>query len=150
MHKVCKDCIHYDACKDMYDGIKEDFDDKVDVGSCEFFKGKDRFIELPCAVGDTVYRVISDKRVKHPHECKVIGYWYSEDEPCSRIHLVRHVNGVFDYSMSVPLSDFDKHIFLTKEDAEKALSKELDYVEAKDFDKESPEFKRAMETLKRL
>ena len=124
----CKDCIHYDVCMD-YTTLKESEFAQHFEGSdvlCDHFKDKSRYIELPCAVGDTVYRVIADKRVKHPHECKVIGYWYSEDEPCSRIHLVRYVNGVFDYSMSIPLSDFGKTVFLTKEEAEQALLRKED------------------------
>lgn len=81
----------------------------------------DGWIRPPCKVGDTVYRVISDKRVKQPHECKAIGFWYSADESCNAMHLVRYVNGVFDYSISVPFSNFGKTVFLTKEEAEAKL-----------------------------
>lgn len=144
MNKTCKDCIHYDACKDMYDGSKEDFDDKADDVCCEFFKDKDRFIELPCAVGNDVY------------------YLYNIDEP-NRVYCGRLVSFSFDssglwfnchykcgFNMWHYIKDFGKTVFLTKWDAEKALSKELDYVEVKSLDIESSEFKRAIETLKRL
>lgn len=46
MKKTCADCIHYDACKDMYDGIKEDFDDKRFIGCCDFFKNKSDVVEV--------------------------------------------------------------------------------------------------------
>lgn len=75
----------------------------------------------PCKVGDTVYRVIADKRIKHPYEYKVIGFWYSADETCNNLHLVRYVNGVFDSSISVPFTEFNRILFLAKEEAEKAL-----------------------------
>ena len=78
----------------------------------------------PCKVGDTVYRVMADKRIKQPYEYKVIGFWYSADETCNNLHLVRYVNGVFESSMSVPFTEFNRILFLTKEEAEEKL-KEL-------------------------
>ena len=75
----------------------------------------------PCKVGDTVYRVMADKRIKRPYEYKVIGFWYSADETCNNLHLVRYVNGVFESSMSVPFAEFNRILFLTKEEAERTL-----------------------------
>ncbi len=47
---TCKDCVHYDACRDMYDGSREDFDeitgfapDCIDMG---IFKNKADFAEV--------------------------------------------------------------------------------------------------------
>jgi hypothetical protein len=76
----------------------------------------------PCKVGATVYKVVADKRVKKPYECKVVGFWCSELESYNNAHLVRYVNGVFDSSFSVPMDEFGKTVFLTKEQAEKALA----------------------------
>lgn len=76
----------------------------------------------PCKVGDIVHKVANDKRVKIPYECKVVGFWISEDENCNSAHLVRYVNGVFDCSFSVPFTNFGKTVFLTREEAEKALA----------------------------
>ena len=46
---TCKDyCYHFEACKDMYDGNKEEFDDVEFVNSCTYFKDKTQIIELPC------------------------------------------------------------------------------------------------------
>ena len=81
MNKTCKDCIHYDACKDMYDGIKEDFDDKVDVECCEFFKDKDRFIELPCDKGDVLQYDGVDYQVNH---WNILATSFSKD---NKLHL---------------------------------------------------------------
>lgn len=45
---TCKDCVHYEACKDMYDGYSCNFDDCnfapdcIDVG---LFKNKADFVE---------------------------------------------------------------------------------------------------------
>lgn len=65
MNKTCTNCIHYDACKDMYDGIKADFDDKRFIGCCEFFADKSRFIELPCDKGDVLRYDGVDYEVNH-------------------------------------------------------------------------------------
>ena len=81
-----------------------------------------RLVILPCKIGDTVYRVMADKRIKQPYEYKVIGFWYSADETCNNLHLVRYVNGVFDSSISVPFSEFNRILFLTKEEARAALN----------------------------
>ena len=78
----------------------------------------------PCKAGDTVYKVVADKRVKKPYECKVVGFWFSELEGYNNAHLVRYVNGVFDSSFSVPIGEFGKTVFLTKEESEKALAEE--------------------------
>ena len=40
----CKDCIHYDACKDAYDGKWDDFD--IYDLYCEHFKNKADFVEV--------------------------------------------------------------------------------------------------------
>ena len=79
------------------------------------------FILLPCKVGDTVYKVVSDKRVKRPYECEAVGFWLSKDENCNEVHLVRYVNGVFDCSFATSFASFGKTVFLTREAAEKAL-----------------------------
>lgn len=79
----------------------------------------------PCKVGDVMYKVVNDKRVKRPYGCEVVGFWFSKDENCNNAHLVRYVNGVFDCSFSVPLTDFGKTVFLTKEEAEQALKERV-------------------------
>ena len=52
---TCKDCIHYEACKDMYDGSKDEFDDDVTAEYCEFFKNKADFVEVKH--GEWIYNV---------------------------------------------------------------------------------------------
>ena len=92
------------------------------LAAYEDIEEQGKLVVLPCKIGDTVYRVMADKRIKHPYEYKVIGFWYSADETCNNVHLVRYVNGVFDSSMSVPFSEFNRILFLTKEEAEAALN----------------------------
>lgn len=90
-----------------------ELEDKIENGT---------LIELPCKVGDTVYRVMVDKRIKQPYEYKVIGFWYSVDDKCNDLHLGRYIDGVFVSSISVPFSEFGRMLFLTKAEAEKAFA----------------------------
>lgn len=88
---------------------------------------------FPCNVGDTVYRIMADKRIKQPYEYKVMGIWYSAVETCSSVHLARFVKGIFESSMSVPFSEFGEVVFSTKEEAEKR-QKELKDMRKEDED----------------
>lgn len=114
---TCKDCLHYERCYSIYTR------DMLDMtnGECVYFTARSECVHFPCAVGKTVYRVMRDKRINKPYEYKVIGFWYSADEQCNNAHLVRYVNGVFESSMSIPFSEFGQTVFLTREEAEKAL-----------------------------
>ena len=49
---TCKDCVHYEACKEMFEAYKndsedweKDFDD-CDFGNCNHFKNKADFVEV--------------------------------------------------------------------------------------------------------
>ncbi len=57
---TCKDCVHYEVCLESAEVKKESFicfeEEGMDL-ICEFFKPKSRFVELPCEVGQTIYRV---------------------------------------------------------------------------------------------
>ena len=124
--KMCEYCCNFDKehigmdctalCKlTMTLAYAEDYG-----GNCMFYNvPPEQIIVPPCKVGDTVYKVVRDERVKKPYECKVIGLWYSEDENWSEAHLVRYVNGEFDCSFTVPLTDFGKTVFHTRDEAEK-------------------------------
>jgi hypothetical protein len=109
--KDCKDCVGYGK-----------------GGECKHYLVADELhksgcVMLPCKVGDTVYRVIGDKRVKKPHKCKVIGFWLSAEESYNSVHLVRYVNDVLDYSVSLPLSEFGKSLFLSEDEALEEMNK---------------------------
>jgi hypothetical protein len=86
----------------------------MSVEKCEHFKDKSKFIELPCKVGDTVYSI------KHN---KVNEYHVTSIQICTRVSIViRLVNNCFTFH-DVFRKDFGKTVFLTKEEAEKALVK---------------------------
>ena len=98
---TCKDCIHYDVCEALENnGIS-----KIYPSECSCFKDKSRFIELPCKVGDKVYFVYRGKMFQHKIKELVIQEW-----------------GNFAYSSDCfPFSAFGNYVFLTREEAERAL-----------------------------
>ena len=48
---ACKDCIHFESCKNLYETHGEGL--SGDSYVCDFFKDRSRFVELPCKLGDT-------------------------------------------------------------------------------------------------
>lgn len=107
---TCKDCIHYDVCSKKHWHVESNkyTCDLNDVEkSCFYFKNKSRIIELPCKVGDIVYR---------------IQYVDNTNILLRGIGIKEYVFNLSFYGLN--MSEFGKTIFLTKEQAEAKL-KEL-------------------------
>lgn len=105
----CKDCIHQEACFDWCRGFE------LEPEKCEHFKDKSRFVELPCNAGDIVW-VINKNEI---YKCRVgisIGFksaWFT--------FLYNGYFPEFKEKKIYYLSEFSKTVFLTREEAEKAL-----------------------------
>lgn len=95
---ICKNCIKEDVCK-----IAEDFYKDPVYGmyieDCDYFKDCNKFVELPCKVGDIVYQT-DGIRI---YENKIERIIFDTD------------NIGFDET------SIGKSIFLTREEAEQAL-----------------------------
>lgn len=145
---TCKDCIHEKICDHfILQGLPWG-DGKFPAEMfCDLFKPKSRYIELPCAVGDTVYQIVYC-RCGNP-QCYEQGHCWktiTKATPKSYGHIMKLQMGrklFFDnlgrperryapkgticykiYKKSFDLkmiADFGKTVFLTKEEAEKAL-----------------------------
>ena len=113
---TCKDCIHYDVCsgftptdldRDIFDYCREGRTDEIpDIEErCNGFKPKSRFIELPCAVGDTVY-VIGNVS-QEIYSLTVLGVW----KIASGFQIITN--------QGLMLTEY----YSTKEEAEKALER---------------------------
>ena len=102
----CKDCICYSGCS----GILNDFGMRLNPARevCDRFEDRSQFVELPCKLGDFVYfikarRVMADIVSKFTIDrCGV---------------MLQRVNG---YNLGYT-DQLGKKIFLTHEEAEKAL-----------------------------
>lgn len=118
----CKDCLHVDVCEDITrhklspSRAAEILPILREHGkTCELFKDRSRFVEVPCKVGDTVY-VIEDiagekKIIQDTVETIGIGY-YADGINIYQFDGIK-TDGYF--------SDFGKTVFLTREEAEQAL-----------------------------
>lgn len=166
---TCKDCIHFDVCKDKwsyelmpifapYSGKgQKNYMDGME-NKCQAFKPKSRFVELPCEVGQTVYHITSCKYFHGELDGNLYnsdgslgdatGYYcpcelrdncpFDNDEDCDcnkqKVAIFEdNVKGfligeyeetlVFlEYSLNVSEQDFGKTVFLSREEAEKALA----------------------------
>lgn len=49
---ACKDCIYFPMCKNIAVG-----NSTLTSEACEVFADKSLFVELPCKIGSTVYRI---------------------------------------------------------------------------------------------
>lgn len=99
----CKDCLHYDVCWNEIERRNGKL--TVDAEFCGHFENKNQFIKLPCKIGDIVYFVYRNKIFEHKIREIVIGEY-----------------GGFAYSSDCfPFSAFGNYLFLTLEEAEKAL-----------------------------
>ena len=111
----CKDCIHNDVCEARI-VADENYPERhyTENNNCSNFKDRNKFIELPCKVGDTVYHIQSvfdDSSLKSKNVIKprIIDF-------ISTSSFLAESQGLI-----ISEKDFDKTVFLTREKAEKAL-----------------------------
>ena len=107
----CENCIHGGACHLWCKGY---------AVSCDNFKDKSLFVELPCKVGDIVHRVSFVN--KNIETLKVEGFnrnLASWKVHCT--HLIHTWLGNKREHIYISFSQFGKTVFLTKEEAEKKL-----------------------------
>lgn len=123
---TCKDCVHYDICSATNQQRIVNF--KLSKAVCKHFKDKSRYIELPCAVGDTVY-VIMETSCEDIDLAHTVCEFYNERNEnlctfprckCPYKYIIRNCevdkNNILYFS-----EKFDKTVFFTREEAEKAL-----------------------------
>lgn len=112
----CENCLSKSVCRWYENGAGKNLC-CADAFPCPEQKDKDLFIEAPCKMGDTVYRVVT---MGTGVTFKKVGYnTYREKEQTIK-HFIRCVtvtkNNFFDV-----LENFGKTVFLTREEAKQAL-----------------------------
>ena len=129
----CQDCVHCDVCCKHKNIIRE-----LEM-DCRQYKPKSRFVELPCEVGQMVYRL--DDYVDHEECCKCEHYLiggFGDPSECGRTkHGFKHPDCIqiveetatfgnllrwITPSLFTEKIDFGKTVFLSREEAEKALA----------------------------
>lgn len=111
---TCKECLCCDVCVYLHDTESVDFEE-INPLACKHFKPKSRFVELPCEVGDRVYSInIGDE--------KSLKIWIEPNG--DRITQIKINRGGYHFKCwwgYFHLSDIGKTVFLSREEAEKAL-----------------------------
>ena len=127
---TCKDCLYYEVCADFRRNICETDQKRFEEyrlnsdGLCDNFKDKSRYVELLCKVGDTVYIIDNrDMLDVDPSVCSVVedeiyemGYGRTQSGELKWLFLVYETGEDF-YD-----DEIGKFVFLTREEAEKALA----------------------------
>ena len=108
----CKDCLHYEACESQVP--KTFWDSETFYYHCKCFKDRNRFVELPCKVGDKVYYFYSDSNYKKYEVCEIVGFHIDKYRTAFQIELC-------GYKRLVDTEFLGEKIFLTREEAEQAL-----------------------------
>ena len=106
----CIDCLHYERCKKL--GI---FNIKA-LSVCEDFADCSKWVNLPCKVGDKLYEITSRKTISE----------YQVTAICIELFGIfvdwKITQGFVDrYISDMPADEIGKTVFLTREEAEKAL-----------------------------
>ena len=128
-YKACADCGNAAHCrmdcfhKQIYEKLKH-YEDMEEQG---------RLVVLPCKVGDTVYRICPKCNDKHDGSCEncawrssmtncgctTYGLWGDGQYPPDECTIVPYK--VFWNYIPNMIEKFGKTVFLTREDAERAL-----------------------------
>ena len=109
---TCENCLHYERCKKL--GI---FNIET-LSVCEDFTARSEWVHLPCKLGNHVFIIpTKENSLEEITEMKVLGF--SIGEPCNNANCfrIRGTSALFQPSFD----DFGKTVFLTHEEAEKAL-----------------------------
>ena len=104
----CKDCMHEEVCSIFSSDLNEDGAEK-----CVCFKNRNRFVELPCKVGDTIYEVFKYHKPPFIQQTKVEKIIVTEKG--LKLKLAR--NSFYETS----IASLGKTLFLTEEAAEARL-----------------------------
>ena len=110
---TCKDCVHYEVCKYMCYNEDVPF---AEPNQCINFHHQSRFVELPCEVGSKIYMLVTRKT--HSFE------WNENKRMLKVENQHTFIKDTYFTKLNFwkVLEDFGKTVFLSLEEAEKALA----------------------------
>ena len=125
---TCRDCLHYEACKGTYFTFKQMIDkdsfDKehyADVYNCPDFTARSEWVHLPCKVGDIVYYFDGAYYLKNKNNWEVKPIKVTEFSTKIGRSGKLYPLSIIANGTRYPLTSIGKTVFLTREEAEKAL-----------------------------
>lgn len=121
---TCNDCYNYEICrlKDIKNPKDcETIEDLNDIEKiCGYFKDKLKIIDLPCKVGDTVY-VVFDNYIT---SARVLAFYIDKMGGMCDLQVKTKDETATGFKTIIDKDNYTfENIFLTKEEAEKALEK---------------------------
>lgn len=113
---TCKDCLHYAVCEVVRGRPNRVGKNSLRIAEkhCPYnsFLNKSEWVHLPCKLGDDVYCFEPSFNQMRKPELKVLK---------TKIRDMKTIMGV--YGLNFNIDDVGKTVFLTREEAEKALAK---------------------------
>ena len=112
---TCKDCVHNKACN-QWVAKEMKYLESVDGFICDYFQYKLEWVHLPCKVGDTIYF--------DTYRCgESIGV---QPHKVAKVEVIVSTERQFgSVGAEIPDWAFGKTVFLTREEAEKALKERM-------------------------
>lgn len=107
--KTCKDCLHYEACKDY--GVDEVCEE---LSVCKQFADRSEWVHLPCKVGDEIYNI---------EDMQHFPGTYDDDHIMAFVVNDDGLGFETDNYHFRPITEIGETVFLTREEAEKALER---------------------------
>ena len=131
---TCKDCLHYEACKEQFAGLCKikveepkkhlELDPNVEK-RCLHFTDHSEWVHLPCKVGEEIY-VMNRENIPQKmilEEPDIRCHCAKEDNLCMAL-CDNKKHGICAYRFMNDGSDIGKKVFLTREEAEKKLKEQ--------------------------
>ena len=114
---TCKDCVHCEVCDYWYKEAYPNDPEPNDYSICRDFKNKNNFIEVPCTIGQPMWRLV--EYTPEIQESKVSMIQQKVDKTLKfRVSICGQ-----GYTCDYKAEDIGKNIFLSKTEALAALTK---------------------------
>lgn len=131
---TCESCLHYEACKlygnTWYTNNVGKLEPHPEADQlCKAYESKERFVELPCKIGDVVY----SWRYSWKKEDGIVPYQITnltitqnkKGEWKKKYRAMWLVDGkTRDWSLDFGFDEIGKTVFLTREEAEEAVKED--------------------------
>ena len=121
----CRDCIHFKACYEMARANNADEFNTLYAEKCEDFQDRSLWVKLPCKVGDSLFMLNRDKtKVQEMifEKPDIRCHCKKDDEfACCMPVCTSYQNGICAYRFNNDFREIGKTVFLTREEAERAL-----------------------------
>lgn len=114
--KTCKDCLHSKVCRDWWSEQEENLFSESNI-ACRVFTDRSEWVHLPCKVDDTVY-TIYNASLSHYKVVKII----INDFVWAKLYNSEY-SGEYKSKLICLDFSFNEFVFLTREEAEKALER---------------------------